>query len=319
MISRNENSNSTFDVAADAIDIKRGDISVRTQALVTETGGTAGVVVRTQDLEDTLGYVAGVSYLPELGGSIALAGIGHTGNMQTFFNAVSGPRALPLPYDVREVLSEIQIDVFGNEVRVWAWRAGDAMPSEPQFVVTDDTYSEPGHVRLVVANRGSTQGTGNSAAIFRQVHVADMPIHELIGRGDFDANGVLDATDIDILNEQIKLGGNDPSFDLNGDTLVNDEDRHVWVRELAGTTLGDANLDFTVDATDLNALALNWQQSLASWARGDFTGDGMVNSADLNVLALNWRYAANAPIPEPSSIGLVLLSLVFLTGRYPRP
>ena len=82
------------------------------------------------------------------------------------------------------------------------------------------------------------------------------------------------------------------------------------------TWFGDANLDLQVNATDLNALALNWRRTDAdSWSQGDFNGDRIVNAADLNQLALNWRSGVNpapasAAVPEPA--GVLLLSLGFI-------
>ena len=80
--------------------------------------------------------------------------------------------------------------------------------------------------------------------------------------------------------------------------------------------LGDANLDGTVDAQDLNSMAVNWQQSIAKWSAGDFTADGEVNAADLNLLALNWQSSTPlaAAVPEASALALGLLSMVFFGG-----
>ena len=43
---------------------------------------------------------------------------------------------------------------------------------------------------------------------------------------------------------------------------------------------GDANLDGTINAQDLNALGQNWQASTNLWSRGDFTADGFVDGQD---------------------------------------
>ena len=81
---------------------------------------------------------------------------------------------------------------------------------------------------------------------------------------------------------------------------------------------GDANFDGTVDAADLNELALNWRGTDAEgWGQGDFTEDGIVNAADLNELALNWQFgidpvaAATHVVPEPTGIVLALMGLIF--------
>ena len=85
---------------------------------------------------------------------------------------------------------------------------------------------------------------------------------------------------------------------------------------------GDANLDGTVNAADLNAVALSWQQTVATWSGGNFTADGIVDSNDLNAMALNWQASAapNAasPVPEPAGITLailVLTSILFMNAK----
>ncbi len=99
--------------------------------------------------------------------------------------------------------------------------------------------------------------------------------------GDFDADGLLGADDIDRLSTAVRAG-RDLSYDANGDGLLNQDDRRLWVEELQDTFIGDANFD------------------------------GVVNAADLNELALNWRAAKPAAntIPEPRGIALAAISLV---------
>jgi hypothetical protein len=36
----------------------------------------------------------------------------------------------------------LQLDVIGNELKLWVWKAGDPMPDQPQVTATDSTYSE---------------------------------------------------------------------------------------------------------------------------------------------------------------------------------
>ena len=111
----------------------------------------------------------------------------------------------------------------------------------------------------------------------------------------------------------------EPMFDLTGDGTVDDNDLTWWLANAAtyngfddAYLAGDSNLDGSVDATDLNNLALNWRRNVTEWSGGDFTADGIVNAADLNALALNWRNsiamasATNAPVPEPSVLALAV-------------
>ena len=141
---------------------------------------------------------------------------------------------------------------------------------------------------------------------------------------DFDGDGLLSVTDVDMLVTSISSGQPEAVFDLSGDGAVDQTDLDRWLEE-AGEQAGyrepylsgDSNLDGQVDATDLNNLALNWQQEVATWSGGDFMADGIVNSGDLNRLALNWQrsLAVAAAVPEPGSRILWLVGVfVFLAA-----
>ncbi len=125
-----------------------------------------------------------------------------------------------------------------------------------------------------------------------------------------------------MLVAEIAAGTNDASFDLNGDASVDKADLAEWLSAAAqenGLSLpylsGDADLSGTVNANDLNAMALNWQENVATWSGGDFTADGSVNSSDLNELGLNWQQsiplAASQSVPEPSGLLLLLVGGLF--------
>jgi hypothetical protein len=132
--------------------------------------------------------------------------------------------------------------------------------------------------------------------------------------GDFDGDSLLTVDDVDALSSEITVPEPRFWFDLDGDEIVDAEDRQVWISDLKQTYFGDTNLDGQVDAADLNNLALSWQASDAnSWAQGDFNGDRNVNANDLNNLALNWRSGtAQAAVPEPST-NLLLLAITLVT------
>ncbi len=55
------------------------------------------------------------------------------------------------------------------------------------------------------------------------------------------------------------------------------------------TYAGDANLNRTVDISDLGILATNWQLSPRRWNQGDFNYDDVVDISDLGMLATNWQ------------------------------
>ena len=143
---------------------------------------------------------------------------------------------------------------------------------------------------------------------------------------DFDGDDLCNALDIDALGKEIIAGTNNPDFDVTKDGLVNLADQDQWRSDAAAENgfaepylNGDANLDGSVGAPDLNAVALNWNTSPDPWSDGDFNADGNVNSQDLNLLALSWQQsiplaAANSAVPEPAAITIALLSIVFLGG-----
>ena len=138
---------------------------------------------------------------------------------------------------------------------------------------------------------------------------------------DFDASGVCDVADLNQLM-YTGLSSGDLQFDLDGNGTVDLGDRDALLREI-NSLPGDANNDGVTNAADLNALGSNWQrEGLTSWEQGDFDGNGIGNAADLNIVGGNWQktaadfaaapLAATAAVPEPGSLGLLLISLLGL-------
>ncbi len=116
----------------------------------------------------------------------------------------------------------------------------------------------------------------------------------------------------------VGAGTNTPSFGLNGDGLVNDADKDVWLSEAAtenGLSApclpGDTNLDLHVDVGDLNNVGLGWRSGSNNWSDGNVTGAG-VDPADLNVIGRGWQtWHPHVPmpadaVPEPGNLVLVL-------------
>ncbi len=140
--------------------------------------------------------------------------------------------------------------------------------------------------------------------------------------GDFDADGVLDVSDIDDLMLQVAADENPLAYDLNNDGLVNTEDIHVWVKNLANTWIGDANLDGEFNSGDLiNILAAGTYEVdvEAGWASGDFDGSGRFDSGDLIFALADGGYeagprAAVASVPEPTTIISLLTAVIALAG-----
>jgi hypothetical protein len=144
--------------------------------------------------------------------------------------------------------------------------------------------------------------------------------------GDFNGNGVLDLPDVDDLTGQSAGGTNPAAYDLNSDSLVNDGDVGVWVKDLANSWIGDANLDGEFNSADLvNVLASGtYEADVPSvWSTGDFNGDGRTNSSDLVAALSDGGYelgprAAVAAVPEPSSCALLICGLLGWLGARKR-
>lgn len=83
------------------------------------------------------------------------------------------------------------------------------------------------------------------------------------------------------------------------------------VLKLTATT-GDVNLDGEVNIFDVNLVSSNWG---LTGPLGDANHDGTVNIFDVNLISSNWTGAANAPVPEPSTIALAALAVIGLTIR----
>ncbi|MEM9751783.1 MAG: hypothetical protein AAF916_00190 [Planctomycetota bacterium] len=131
--------------------------------------------------------------------------------------------------------------------------------------------------------------------------------------GDFNGDGGFDAGDIDAFIEDMNEGAE--WTDLNGDGETNDLDTAAYVEGFLSQLMGDANLDGTVNQTDLNAVLNGWGTSGLGWSDGNFGGQDSIDQFDLNAVLNNWGSSA-APnfegfaIPEPA--GLAALGVVGL-------
>jgi hypothetical protein len=133
--------------------------------------------------------------------------------------------------------------------------------------------------------------------------------------GDFNADGVLNAADIDDLTAQSASVTHPAAYDLNSDALVDATDVGVWVKDLFNSWIGDANLDGEFNSGDLVGVLASgtYEANVDSvWSTGDFNGDGRTNSGDLVAALADGGYeagprAAVAAVPEPSSVALLAL------------
>ena len=200
--------------------------------------------------------------------------------------------------------------------------AGLSLDELPQAVTGASFIGEPGH------GAHALDIDTNGIPLAMALMLPALPC-------DFDRDGLCGLLDIDQLVTAIETAADDPAFDLNGDGLMDTDDISGWLADAAQENgfaepylSGDVNLDGTVNAADLNVLALNWQQPGRTWSTGNMYVDELaateVNTDDLNRVALSWQQSisgsAAAAVPEPSGalLGLIATSLLLLTTRQAR-
>lgn len=136
---------------------------------------------------------ARISDAPSLLGTVSLMARSDRGNYTSYFGGIiqdgtvfidrdgTGPTTslVETETDLRPVEEDvmIQLDVFGSTLEMWAWRAGEQIPSEPLLTLTDSVYSDGGEVGFYYAALDSSlQDLGRGT--FRHIRVSDTHIPE---------------------------------------------------------------------------------------------------------------------------------------------
>ena len=157
--------------------------------------------------------------------------------------------------------------------------------------------------------------------------IDNVSVSTLSAPGDFNADGVFDTQDLDLLVMEVAAGPGDSRFDINSDGTVDRNDIEQWLSDGAVANglnspylWGDTNLDLNVDAGDLNNMAVNWLGAPNTWMGGDFDGSGNVDASDLNLLGINWQQsnaaAAGVHVPEPATGWIFFLAMASLLRRW---
>jgi hypothetical protein len=197
------------------------------------------------------------------------------------------------------------------------------------YSITDAAETHTGEFSIFSANAPGTPSSDKWFTLFASssgsgiidfVEVINQP-DDLVG--DYNKNGELDAGDLDMQAEAIAGEQDPPEFDLNGDTKVNFDDRRLWVGDLKGTWIGDANLDLEFNSSDMVQAFVGGKYEIevtAGWEAGDWDGNTFFDSSDMVAAFVDGGYeqgpkVAVSAVPEPSSAVLMLLAIGLLTSH----
>ena len=70
-----------------------------------------------------------------------------------------------------------------------------------------------------------------------------------------------------------------------------------------------------MDLLDLNILGFYYGATDADWGKGDFNKDGVVNLLDLDILGGFYGQGDGESVPEPATLGLLLVGGLALLRR----
>lgn len=229
------------------------------------------------------------------------------------------PNGLSLYYEAR--------DEFGEHDIFVSTRASLDAPFGPGENLGDPINTRRRDIMPRIAPDGSLYYIRNWTRGQRPAEIWRAEAEAIAGEpGDFDANGVLDISDIDDLMVRVAAGENPVTHDLNNDAMVNTEDIRVWIKDLSNTYFGDANLDGEFNSGDMVQVFQAGKYELdveAGWAQGDWTGDQRFDSGDLVAAFQDGGYelgarAALGAVPEPSCAILLGIGMIGLCRRRKR-
>ena len=222
----------------------------------------------------------------------------------------NGPRSTTIvPYPLVEEDLFLQMDSFDGDITASVWKEGD-----PDSLIQHSHFYDPVNVR-------PSFGVNGGSATFYEIWISTSPLPITFLDGDFNADGVLDADDIDSLADA--MGTADSTFDLNEDGVIDFQDHSVWVHDVKGTWYGDANLDGEFSSLDLVVIFQTGKfetDEAASWSDGDWNGDKVFSTSDLVTAFQDSGYEqgqrqAVAAVPEPSSVIALMMAFLGLILR----
>ncbi len=172
--------------------------------------------------------------------------------------------------------------------------------------------------------RRSATSFGNAANSWTAADPTPGRVDFQASPGDFDGDGTVDATDINLLFQQMRAPDPDLRYDLTGDGLVDAKDRDEMIFEVLGTNYGDSNLDGRFGTGDLVRVLQAGKYrhptpGTATWDDGDWNGDGNFDEADLMLAYQTGSYEATPDSPAEANQVLVAAALQAGQTVFSRP
>jgi hypothetical protein len=190
----------------------------------------------------------------------------------------------------------LDVDILGSYVPV----LGDS------FVVVSATGGVNG---AFVAVTQPPEATMNNLYLHPILGATNVTLR-VVPTGDFSADGQFTCLDVDALVARIAFGLYSPTFDLNGDALLDGADLTEWLARAGAANLpsgnpyrpGDANLDGVVDGSDFGIWNSTKFTSVAAWCQGDFSADGVIDGSDFGIWNSNKFTSSDSTgmVPEPA-------------------
>lgn len=136
--------------------------------------------------------------------------------------------------------------------------------------------------------------------------------------GDLNTDGNINHVDIDLLRVAIGANDPDPLFNVNGDTMLDENDFNHLITEIIGTVHADGNLDGKVNFDDFILVSNNFDDGGTGWPRGNYNLDSKTNFNDFIILTNNFGQSGTmdgSTVPEPAAMMMLLMGANVLHRR----
>ncbi len=270
---------------------------------ITQGGGfsmdAAGIFSATSVVTDP--PVLNEPGISNLRGTIAMAKLGGDPNSATsqwFFNLAD---------------NSANLDAQNGGFTVFGRVVGSGMGVVDSIAALDRVSAGGAFTDLPVLDFDAVIAQGNA---FNSDVVLINSVTELsLPDGDYDFDGDVDGDDF--LVWQNTLGSTtEAEADGNGNGIVDAADLAIWQAGMSSFSDGDYDFDSDVDGDDF----LVWQKTFGSTINlgADGNNNGIVDAADLAIWEAEFgttpAIAAATGIPEPATLGLVVLGTTLLLG-----